>query len=160
MYFRKQIKGIVVDAGHGGDDPGASGNGIIEKEYRTKLVRNTHVYIPPKTLTPVSKKVSLVSSNTNNYNYTVIDGTCYINLWGIDINSNLSAEILFDNLPKSTAYVSFILSDDVGSKTVGLGWIDAGSQSIRCSAKLEAGTTNSQGYIRFSYPVDTTWIPS
>ncbi len=32
MDFRK-VKGIVVDAGHGGDDPGASGNGIIEKDY-------------------------------------------------------------------------------------------------------------------------------
>ena len=39
MYFRKQIKGIVVDAGHGGDDPGASGNGIIEKEYTLRAAK-------------------------------------------------------------------------------------------------------------------------
>ena len=26
------LKGVVIDAGHGGSDPGASGNGIIEKD--------------------------------------------------------------------------------------------------------------------------------
>ena len=31
------ITGIVIDAGHGGDDGGASGNGIIEKELTLKI---------------------------------------------------------------------------------------------------------------------------
>ena len=38
MDYRK-VKGIVVDAGHGGDDPGASGNGIIEKDYTLRAAR-------------------------------------------------------------------------------------------------------------------------
>ena len=28
---------IVVDAGHGGSDPGTNGNGLIEKEYTLKI---------------------------------------------------------------------------------------------------------------------------
>lgn len=37
FLLRKQIRGIVIDAGHGGDDSGASGNGIIEKDYTLNI---------------------------------------------------------------------------------------------------------------------------
>jgi N-acetylmuramoyl-L-alanine amidase len=30
-------KKVVIDAGHGGEDPGTSGNGIIEKDYTLKI---------------------------------------------------------------------------------------------------------------------------
>lgn len=33
MFFRQSVKGVVIDPGHGGEDPGASGNGIVEKDY-------------------------------------------------------------------------------------------------------------------------------
>lgn len=37
FLLRKQIRGVVIDAGHGGDDSGASGNGIIEKDYTLNI---------------------------------------------------------------------------------------------------------------------------
>lgn len=33
----KNLKGIVIDAGHGGTDSGAVGNGIIEKDLTLKI---------------------------------------------------------------------------------------------------------------------------
>lgn len=88
MDLRK-IKGIVIDAGHGGEDPGAVGNDIIEKDLNLKnsiymynrlkelgipvtLTRSTdetldHAERIKKMLTPYgdSKDVIIVSNHIN-----------------------------------------------------------------------------------------------
>ena len=78
----------------------------------------------------------------------------------MNITSDLTVETILNGLPRAKASANFILSNLVGSKTVGMGWISEGSEVIECNTKLEAGTAKSQGYTRFSYPVDETWIPS
>ena len=37
MNYTRALKGIVIDAGHGGEDQGASGNGIIEKNLTLEI---------------------------------------------------------------------------------------------------------------------------
>lgn len=36
------MKKVVIDAGHGGEDGGATGNGIVEKEYTLKISQYIH----------------------------------------------------------------------------------------------------------------------
>lgn len=36
------MKKVIIDAGHGGDDPGASGNGIVEKELTLEISQYIH----------------------------------------------------------------------------------------------------------------------
>ena len=131
----------------------------LEKDFRTPLINPLHIFIPSTPLTPVSTKVNFTNGDSSCF-YSVINGICYVNIWSMNITSNLSVETIFNDLPRAKVSANFILSNSVGSKTVGMGWISGGSQAIACNAVLEAGTVKSQGYTRFSYPVDETWIPS
>ena len=131
----------------------------LEKDFRTPLINPHHIFIPTKALTPVSANVNFTNGDSS-CNYTVINGMCYVNIWSMNITSNLSVETIFNNLPRAKVSAQFILSNAVGSKTVGMGWIGMGTQIIQCNVKLEDGTIKSQGYTRFSYPIDETWIPS
>ena len=38
----RAIKKVVIDAGHGGDDPGTIANGITEKDYTLKIINYIH----------------------------------------------------------------------------------------------------------------------
>ena len=78
----------------------------------------------------------------------------------MNITADLNVATLFNDLPTAKTSAQFILSDSIGSKTVGMGWISRGSRIIECNARLEVGTIKSQGYARFSYPIDESWIPS
>lgn len=50
---------IVLDAGHGGKDPGASGNGILEKDITLKLALKTGEYLKK------NYKCSVIYTRTN-----------------------------------------------------------------------------------------------
>lgn len=150
VFFTDNISSIGLQIWNGA---------TLEKDYRTPLINPNHIYIAPKTLTPVNSKVNFTNIDSS-CNYTVINGKCYVNIWSMNITGDLSVETIFSNLPTAKASSQFVLSNDVGSKIVGMGWIGIGTQIIQCNAKLETGSTKSQGYTRFSYPIDESWIPS
>ena len=88
------LRGVVVDAGHGGDDPGAIGNGIVEKDYT--LLISKYMYDRLKelgipviitrdsdiTLTP-SERVNRVKNAFGNYKDVLVISN-HINAGGGD----------------------------------------------------------------------------
>ena len=131
----------------------------LERDLRTPVINPNHIFIDNKILKPVSANINFTNEDSSCY-YMVVNGICYVNLWSMNITANLNVETLFNDLPTAKTSAQFILSNSVGSKTVGMGWITKGSRIIACNAILEVGTTKSQGYARFSYPIDESWIPS
>ena len=85
---------VVIDAGHGGDDPGSSGNGIIEKELTLKISqymydRLKELGIPvtmtrttDETLNPTDRVNRILDAYGNNSNVIVVSN--HINAGGGD----------------------------------------------------------------------------
>lgn len=83
---------VVIDAGHGGSDPGASGNGIIEKDltleisqYMYDLFKNLGVdvkmtRVSDETLSPTERVNRILEAYGNNSDVIVISN--HINAGG------------------------------------------------------------------------------
>ena len=86
---------VVIDAGHGGDDPGSSGNGIIEKELTLKISqymydRLKELGIPvtmtrttDETLNPTDRVNRILDAYGNNSNVIVVSN--HINAGGGEV---------------------------------------------------------------------------
>lgn len=85
---------VVIDAGHGGNDPGASGNGIIEKdltlaisEYMYDLLKNMGVNVKmtrtsDETISPTERVNRILEAFGNNKDVIVVSN--HINAGGQD----------------------------------------------------------------------------
>lgn len=96
----RAIRGIVIDPGHGGDDPGASGNGIVEKDLNLQI--SNYMYnkfkdlgIPVKmtrttdeTVSPTDRTARILDAFGNNSDVIVISN--HINSGGGD-----GAEVIY-----------------------------------------------------------------
>lgn len=87
-------KKVVIDSGHGGADPGSSGNGIVEKDYTLKIseyiherldqlgVENTMVRTTDETIEPNERVKKIVAPYGSGSDVLVVSN--HINAGGGD----------------------------------------------------------------------------
>ncbi len=130
---------VVIDAGHGGDDPGSSGNGIIEKELTLKISqymydRLKELGIPvtmtrttDETLNPTDRVNRILDAYGNNSNVIVVSN--HINAGGGD-----GAEVIYALRNSST------LANDI------LKNIEATGQNVRKAYQRRLPSDTSKDY--------------
>lgn len=130
---------VVIDAGHGGDDPGSSGNGIIEKELTLKISqymydRLKELGIPvtmtrttDETLNPIDRVNRILDAYGNNSNVIVVSN--HINAGGGD-----GAEVIYALRNSST------LANDI------LKNIEATGQNVRKAYQRRLPSDTSKDY--------------
>ena len=130
---------VVIDAGHGGDDPGSSGNEIIEKELTLKISqymydRLKELGIPvtmtrttDETLNPTDRVNRILDAYGNNSNVIVVSN--HINAGGGD-----GAEVIYALRNSST------LANDI------LKNIEATGQNVRKAYQRRLPSDTSKDY--------------
>src|SRR5690625_4812569 len=103
----KRMVKIYLDVGHGGSDPGASGNGLTEKDLTLKIGKKINSLL--KKYDNVSIKMSRSTDKTVSLKQRTDDA----NKWGADLL--LSVHI---NAGGGTGFESFIYNGSVNSNTV------------------------------------------
>lgn len=104
---------IYLDAGHGGQDSGATGNGIYEKNIVLDLAKRIE-----KILETNYKDVQVMQTRTTDVYLSLLERTNKANKWGADVFISLHNNSATSASAKG--FESFIYNDSVSPDTVAL----------------------------------------
>lgn len=107
--MKKMVK-IFIDAGHGGSDPGAVGNGLKEKDLTLKIAQYTRDYLINN-----YQNVSVKLSRETDKYLALKQRTDDANRWGADVL--ISIHINAATSTSATGYEDFIWNGNVPQKT-------------------------------------------